>query len=140
MVDPRGQRFSAVISVLIMAIALIVGLESDVGVVLLTVQGVAFGLGAMFGLRFQPYGWLYRMTIRPRIGPPAHFEDEPPPRFAQLVGLIFITIALAGVAFGVPTVSLVAVAFALAAAFLNAAFGLCLGCHVYLSYKRLTSR
>ena len=36
----------------------------------------------------------------------------------------------------VPVLGIVAVAFALAAAFLNAAFGLCLGCEAYLLIRR----
>lgn len=140
LVDPRGQRFNASLSVLVMAVALVVGLSSDFGVVLITVQGVAFGLGAMFGLRFQPYGWLYRVLVRPRLGPPAHHEDEAPPRFAQLVGFIFIIVALLGIAVEVEALAYVAVAFALAAAFLNAAFGVCLGCQIYLTFKRLTTK
>ncbi|MCH9817120.1 MAG: DUF4395 domain-containing protein [Actinomycetia bacterium] len=140
MVDPRGQRFSAAISVVVMAVALIVGLTQDLAAILLTIQGFAFGIGAMFGLRFQPYGWLYRVAIRPRLGAPKEYEDEPPPRFAQLVGFVFILIAVAAMAFEVTAVAYVAVAFALAAAFLNAAFGVCLGCQVYLTFRRITSR
>ena len=140
MVDPRGQRFSAAISVVVMAVALIVGLTEDLAAILLTVQGFAFGIGAMFGLRFQPYGWLYRVAVRPRLGAPKEYEDEAPPRFAQLVGFVFILIAVGAMAFEVTAVAYVAVAFALAAAFLNAAFGFCLGCQMYLTYRRITAR
>ena len=44
------------------------------------------------------------------------------------------TIAFAA---GLTTVAYVAVAAALAAAFLNAAFGFCLGCEFYLAFRRL---
>jgi hypothetical protein len=83
---------------------------------------------------------LYRVAIRPRLGAPKFYEDEPPPRFAQLVGFIFVLIAVGALALEVAAVAYVAVAFALAAAFLNAAFGFCLGCQIYLTYKRLTVR
>ena len=139
-VDPRGQRFNAAISVAVLAVVLIAGVASDFSAILLTVQGAAFGLGAMFGLRFQPYGWLYRTVVRPRLGAPADYEDEAPPRFAQLVGFLFIIVALVGVVFELTALAYVAVALALAAAFLNAAFGFCLGCQFYLTFKRITSK
>jgi hypothetical protein len=139
-VDPRGQRFNAGVSVAVLAVVLVAGVTSDLSAVLLAVQGVAFGMGAMFGLRFQPYGWFYRTVIRPRLGPPSDYEEEAPPRFAQLVGFLFVIVALFGVVFEALALAYVAVAFALAAAFLNAAFGLCLGCQFYLMFKRATSR
>lgn len=139
-VDPRGQRFSAAISVVVLAVVLVAGIMSELSAILLTVQGVAFGLGAMFGLRFQPYGWVFRTLVRPRLGPPSDYEDEAPPRFAQLVGFLFVIVALIGVVLEFTVLAYVAVAFALAAAFLNAAFGFCLGCHFYLTFKRLTSK
>ena len=78
--------------------------------------------------------------IRPRLGAPAEYEDEAPPRFAQLVGFIFIVVALIGVVTQLAALAYVAVGFALAAAFLNAAFGFCLGCQFYLMFKRITSK
>lgn len=60
----------------------------------------------------------------------------PPLRFAQLVGLVFAVIGVAGFAVA-PVVGLIATAFALAAAFLNAAFGICLGCQLYPLVVRL---
>ena len=81
----------------------------------------------------------YARVVRPRLGPPAELEDTRPLRFAQAVGLGFSAIALAGLAMSTGTVTLVAAAAALAAAFLNAAFGICLGCEVYLLARRATS-
>jgi uncharacterized membrane protein len=75
--------------------------------------------------------------VRPRLGPPAELEDEAPPRFAQLVGLLFALVGLAAYLLGVGLVGQIAVGFALAAAFLNAAFGFCLGCEMYLIGKRV---
>jgi Ca2+/Na+ antiporter len=58
-------------------------------------------------------------------------------KFAQLVGLLFALMGVAGFAFGAPLAGVVATAFALAAAFLNAAFGICLGCQIYPLVTRL---
>ncbi len=68
--------------------------------------------------------------------PPAELEDAAPPRFAQAVGLGFAVVALLGYVAGVDLLGAVATGFALAAAFLNAAFGFCLGCEVYLLLQR----
>ncbi len=50
-----------------------------------------------------------------------------------------MVISAVGYLFGAPAVGVVAAAFALLAAFLNAAFGLCLGCEAYLAMRRLRS-
>ena len=58
-------------------------------------------------------------------------------KFAQLVGFVFAVVGVAGFAFGVALLGLIATAFALFAAFLNAAFGICLGCQLYPLVARL---
>ena len=80
---------------------------------------------------------LFRKVVRPRLGAPTKLEDPAPPRFAQTVGLGFAVIGLVGLLTGVTVVAYVAVAFALGAAFLNAAFDFCLGCEMYLLGRRV---
>jgi hypothetical protein len=100
-------------------------------------QAVVFGIGAVFGLKYAPYGLIYRTLVRPRIGPPAELEDEAPPRFSQAVGLVMSIIGVVGYAVGLVPLGLAAAALALVAAFLNAAFGLCLGCEMYVLIRRV---
>jgi hypothetical protein len=145
MVDPRGPRFAAAVTTVVLAVALLAIpddplQESLLPVLLLTFQALVFGAAALFGLKAQLYGRIYRWLLAPRLRPPAELEDEAPPRFAQKVGLVFVLVALGGLALGAPLVAKVAVALALAAAFLNAAFNFCLGCEMYLLYKRLSAR
>jgi hypothetical protein len=102
---------------------------------LLAVQALVFAAGAVFGLRYAPYGFVYRL-IRPRLGPPAELEPEAPPRFAQAVGLVFAIAGVAGYATGVTWLGVIATAAALVAAFLNGVFGFCLGCEMYLLFRR----
>jgi hypothetical protein len=135
-VDPRGPRFGAAITTLVLAAALVT-LPSGLGIGLLTVQTVVFAWGTVRGVAASPYGILYRQTLRRRLLPPAELEDPRPPRFAQGVGLAFSLVGLVAVLAGATTVGLVAVGFALAAAFLNAAFAYCLGCELYLLLVRL---
>jgi hypothetical protein len=138
-VDPRGPRFGASITVVVLAAALVTA-GSPIGLVLIALQTLVFALGAFVGLYAQPYGVIFRKLICPRLTPPTELEDAAPPRFAQLVGFAFLAIALVATLAGASAVAIVAVGFALAAAFLNAAFNVCLGCEMYLISKRVLVR
>jgi hypothetical protein len=133
MIDPRGPRFAAAITTVVFVVVLVFGSGW-----LALAQAVVFALTAF--TRFGPYGMIYRALIAPRLGRPAELEPAQPVRFAQALGLAFALISGAGYLLGAPVVGIVGAAFALAAAFLNAAFGLCLGCEVYLAYRRLAGR
>lgn len=138
-VDPRGPRFGASITVIVLAAALVTA-GSPVGLVLIAWQTLVFGLGAFVGLYAQPYGVVFRKLICPRLTPPTELEDAAPPRFAQLVGFVFLAIALISTLAGASAIAIVAVGFALAAAFLNAVFKICLGCEMYLISRRILVR
>ena len=131
-VDPRGQRFSAALTVAVLVAVLITG-----SAWLLAAQAVVFGIGAFLGLKYAPYALVYRALVRPRLGPPKEMEDEAPPRFAQGVGFVFSVIGIVGYATGLTALGIAAAALALVAAFLNAAFGLCLGCEMYVMIRRV---
>ena len=134
-IDPRGPRFSALITTVVLGVVLVTS-----SAWLLAAQAVVFAAGSVFGLRYSPYGLLYRRLIRPRLGPPAELEPEAPPRFAQGVGLVFAVIGVAGYAAGLTWLGAAATAAALVAAFLNAVFGFCLGCEMYLLIRRIWPR
>jgi hypothetical protein len=134
-IDVRGPRFGAAVTTVVLAAVLITG-----SVWLLAWQTLSFALGAAGGVRRSPYGWLFRKAVRPRIGPPTEFESPEPPRFAQTVGLVFALIGLVGYAWGPLWLGQAATGCALAAAFLNASFGYCLGCEMFLLVRRLTAR
>lgn len=142
MIDPRGPRFGAAITTLVLAGALL-ALPSDgsssvtLAAVVLGFQALVFGAAAFAGMSAQLYGRIYRALVAPRLAPPSEMEDPAPPRFAQLVGFIFVVVALIGLAFGSVVVAQIATGLALAASFLNAVFGFCLGCEIYLLLRRL---
>ncbi len=138
-VDPRGQRLSAALTSLLLVAALLLA-PSAATVGLLTFQLVAFAAGVLLGPARTPYAWVFRTLVRPRLGPPSETEDARPPRFAQAVGLAFAAVAVLGYAAGAPVLGAVAAGMALGAAFLNAAFGFCLGCEMYLRLTKLTHR
>ncbi|PZG24241.1 DUF4395 domain-containing protein [Micromonospora craterilacus] len=134
LLDPRAPRFAAAVTTVVLAAALLGG-----GTPLLLVQAVVFAITAA-NPRLGPYGLLYRTLVAPRLAAPTELEPAAPVRFAQLVGLIFVGAALVGQLAGLPVLALVATSAALAAAFLNAAFDLCLGCVGYLALRRLVGR
>lgn len=134
-VDPRGLRVAAGITAVVVAVVLV--LPSPAREVVLALQVVVFAVSAFVGLQYSPYSLFFRRVVRPRIGAPTETEDSRPPRFAQLVGLLFTASALLAFALGAPTVGLVLTAFALVAALLNAVVGLCLGCELYLVLRRI---
>ena len=133
-IDARGPRWSAVITTVVLATALV---TSSVWVI--AFQAVVFAIGALRGPQFTPYALIFKKFIKPRLKSTVTFEDVRPPQFAQAVGLIFALVALIASVTGAGGVFTVAVGFALAAAFLNAAFNFCLGCQMYLLILRTRS-
>ena len=138
LIDPRGARVAAALTSLVLALVLLTAPGAD-ATALLAVQAAVFAVGAVAGVQRTPYAWLFRTFVRPRLGPPGELEDAAPPRFAQAVGLGFALVGLLALLADLTTLGLVAVGFALVAALLNAALGLCLGCEVYLLARRLTT-
>jgi hypothetical protein len=137
-IDPRSPRFGAAITaVLLLAVIFLALVGASAGaLVLLAVIAALFAWGAFAGIRRHPYGLLFRRVVRPRLAPPGELEDPTPPTFAQGVGLLVtvvgVILGLVGVAPAVP----LAAAAAFLAAFLNAVFGYCLGCQLYLLLLR----
>ena len=135
-IDPRGPRFAATLTTAVLAIVLLTA-PSAMALILLAAQTLVFAVGAAAGVSRSPYAWFFKTLVRPRLAPPTETEDAAPPRFAQAVGLVFAVVALVGYLSGATLLGAVATGFALGAAFLNAAFGFCLGCEVYLLARRI---
>jgi hypothetical protein len=131
-IDVRGPRFGAWVTTVVLAVVLITGWWP-----LLALQAAVFAVGTGFGLRWAPYGLVFRYLVAPRLGPVTEREDPAPPRFAQAVGLVFAVVGVFGYAFGPAPLGIVATALALVAALLNAAVGFCLGCEMYLLLRRV---
>ena len=131
-IDARGPRFGAVITTAVLATALA---TSNLWVIV--AQAIVFAIGAFRGPQFTPYALIFKKIVKPRLKSAVITEDVRPPQFAQSVGLIFALVAIAGSISGISGLFVVAVSFALAAAFLNAAFNFCLGCEMYLLLLRV---
>jgi hypothetical protein len=134
LLDPRGPRFAAAVTTVVLVLILVLGNGW-----LALAQTLVFAISA-WSPRWSPYGLVYRHLVAPRLAKSTELEPAAPVRFAQLVGFGFLAVATTGYLTGVSVLGLVFTAFGLVAAFLNAVFGLCLGCDVYLGYRRLTGK
>lgn len=148
-IDPRGPRFGAWITSILLLIGLFLALlddpaapgaelsarVSEPGFLLLAVLGLLFAWG-FTAPTTAPWAVLFRRVVRPRLSPPQDLEDPRPPRFAQSVGFTVIAIGLVLHLLGVPWALVLAAGAAFIAAFLNAAFAFCLGCQIYLGLTR----
>lgn len=137
-VDPRGPRFGAAITAVVLLVVIFLALvgASGAALTLLALQTAVFAWGAFAGIGRHPYGLLFKKLVRPRLGAPEALEDPAPPTFAQGVGLFVAVIGVILGLAGVPAAVPIAAAAAFVAAFLNAAFDYCLGCQLYLLLVR----
>ena len=135
LIDVRGPRFSAAITVIVLAIAL-----ATQNAWVLALQAVVFAIGAIRGPQFTPYAFIFKRVVKPRLRGEVVTEDSRPPQFAQSVGFVFALVGLLGAAIGSSLVFGIAVGFALAAAFLNSVFNYFLGCEMYLLVLRIRTR
>ena len=134
-IDARGPRFTAGITLVVLSIALLTHSPVVIGF-----QLAVFAIAAFIGLKKSPYGIIYRKLVQPRLSGPVPLEDQRPPRFAQFVGFIFALVAFVAILSGANVAFTIATSFALVAAFLNAVFGFCLGCQMYLILVRIFKR
>ena len=135
LIDARGPRFGAAITTIVFAAALATN-----NVWFIVVQALVFAIGALKGPQFTPYAFVYKTIVKPRLKGEVPTEEVNPPQFAQKVGLLFAVVAIVGAVTGLDLVFTIAVAGALGAAFLNAAFNFCLGCEIYLLLLRARSK
>ncbi|SFS01571.1 protein of unknown function [Microbacterium sp. cf046] len=146
-IDSRGPRFTAGITALLLLVDVFLGLITPIGATvaqrasepafLLLLAIALLFLWGVLSPRTAPWGVLFRSLVQPRLSPPTDFEDPRPPRFAQGVGLFVVSIGLVLHLIGVPWALTIAAAAAFVAAFLNAVFGVCLGCQLYLLLQRV---
>lgn len=125
-VDEVSARLVAT-GVVLMAIAFL-ATGSGWVLVLLT---FGFAARVLAGPTFSPLARLVTQVVRPRLSVQSRFTPGPPKRFAQSIGLAFTAAASVAWIAGAHTVAYVLIAGLLGAAFLEAAFALCLGCVMF---------
>ncbi len=149
-IDPRGPRFSAGITALLLLVVIALGLDragappAGIGeragqsaFILFAAIAALFAWGAWAGVGRHPYGWLFKHTVRRWLGAPHQLEDPRPPTFSQGVGFVVTAAGLGLELLGVPYALVVFAALAFIAAFLNAVFDYCIGCQLYVVLVRL---
>ncbi len=140
-IDPRGPRVSAALSAsLLLAVVVLSLLGAELAALTgLAAVAVLFAWGAFAGIRRHPYSVLFARFVRPRLTVQTEWENPKPPTFAQGVGLVVTGIGIVLGILGLPIAVTVAASAAFLAAFLNAAYGYCLGCQIYVLLIRLRS-
>ncbi len=126
MIDPRGHRFGAGVSAAALVGATLTGSPWVVALVLLSI-----GVSAAFGLRYSIYGVVWRRLAAVAGLGKVEPEHEYPPRFAQVLGSVALTLALVAFAVGATTVGWVFTVAVAALQTLLAVTGYCLGCRLY---------
>jgi hypothetical protein len=125
-IDPRGHRFGAGVSAIVLIVAIV---TSSVWLVALALLSI--GVSAAFGLRYSIYGVIWRRIVRfAKLGP-TEPEHEYPPRFAQVLGSTALILSLVAFAFGAPIIGWLLAAAVATLQSVLAITGYCLGCRLY---------
>lgn len=104
---------------------------------LLIPMAAGFWLRASTGPRISPLALLATRVVAPRLGEPK-LVSGPPKRFAQAMGVAFSTTALVlWFATSFHTAALVVTGLLAAAAFLESALAVCLGCQAFAMLMRV---
>lgn len=140
-IDPRGPRFGASITSVLMLVVLFLALDAStyqVAVWIIAINTLFFAIGASLGNAKHPYGLIFKGLVRPLLQAPKELEDARPPKFAQLIGFVLSSLALVFGLLG-PDFQLGLIICASGiffAAFLNSAFNYCVGCQIWLALAR----
>jgi uncharacterized protein DUF4395 len=136
-IDPRQPRLGQAITGMALLIGFVLAWRP-----ILPVLAAVLGAASLIGPRANIYAHLFRWAKRVlRFGPPKELEEPAPPRFANTVGFVFLSVASV-LAFGWEanvaawTLGLIVSALAL----LAAVTGLCVGCEIYVVARRLATR
>jgi hypothetical protein len=124
-IDSRAPRFNQATIGLLAVLALTTGWWWLLGVL-----GAQLLVGLTLGRRFCLPCLAYFELVQPRVGE-GPLEDARPPRFANLVGAVFLTAATVAYAAGLTTLGAVLGGVVAALALLAATTGFCSGCEAY---------
>ncbi|MGH2751139.1 MAG: DUF4395 family protein [Actinomycetota bacterium] len=124
-IDARAPRFNQATVTLLCAAALVTGWWP-----LASLMGLQLAVGLFFGRRYCLPCLFYFEVVQPRTGE-GEIEDARPPRFANIMGVAFLTAATLAHFAGLALLGWVLIALVAALAGLAAATGLCVGCELY---------
>ena len=124
-IDSRAPRFNQATIGLLATLALATGWWW-----LLSVLGAQLLVGLTLGRRFCLPCLAYFELVQPRVGE-GPLEDARPPRFANLVGAVFLALATIAYAAGLGSLGAALGGIVAALALLAATTGFCTGCEAY---------
>lgn len=130
-IDSRAPRVNQTVVALLALATLFTGSP-----IFVALQAAQLWIGLTLGRRFCLSCLFYFEVLQPRIGE-GPIEDSRPPRFANLVGAIFLTASTVAYITGLAAVGAVLAGIVAALAALAAATGLCAGCEMYRVAARL---
>ena len=130
-IDSRAPRVNQTVVALLALATLFTGSP-----IFVALQAAQLWIGLTLGRRFCLSCLFYFEVLQPRIGE-GPIEDSRPPRFANLVGAIFLTASTVAYVSGLAAVGAVLAGIVAALAALAAATGLCAGCEMYRVAARL---
>ncbi|MBL8924328.1 MAG: DUF4395 family protein [Myxococcaceae bacterium] len=130
-VDARAPRFNQTVVALGATLAVATGFWP-----ILTVLGVQLAVSVLFGRQYCLPCVFYFQVVQPRwgVGP---LEDSRGPRFANILGALFLLSASLAYVAGFVTVGLALGSMVAVLATLAATTGLCVGCEVYKVIARV---
>ncbi len=124
-IDARAPRFNQLVVGVLSAVAITTGPWW-----LLAVLGAQLAVGLTFGRRYCIPCVVYYEVVQRILGE-GPLEDSRPPRFANMVGVVFLTAATSAYASGLDTLGTVLGGIVAALALLAAATGFCAGCEAF---------
>jgi hypothetical protein len=133
-IDSRGPRFNQATIGLLAALAVVMGWWW-----LLALLALQLAVGLTLGRRYCLPCLAYFELVQPLVGE-GQLEDSRPPRFANMVGLGFLSAAALAWAAGFETLGAVLGALVAALALLAAVTGFCAGCEAYKLGSLLAGR
>lgn len=126
LIDPRGHRFGAALSAVVLGLALVAGAQ-----ILVVAIALALGTSALLGTRYSVLGRPWPLVRRVLALGSVELESEYPPRFAQALGSLGLLLGVALFAAGFTTLGWVPVIGVVALQTLLAVTGYCVGCRLY---------
>ena len=124
-IDARAPRFNQAVIGSLAVVAVLTGWW-----LLLALLALQLAVGLTFGRRYCLPCLAYFELVQPLLGE-GPIEDSRPPRFANLIGIVFLGAASLLYAVGLGTVGAALGLLVAGLALLAAATGLCVGCELY---------
>ncbi len=103
---------------------------------LATLMGLQLVIGLAFGRQYCLTCLFYFKVVQPRFGE-GRIEDSRPPRFANIVGAVFLMSATAAFILDLTTLGWTLTLIVAALAGFAAISGICVGCELYALYARM---